>query len=168
MIVLRFLQWVALVVPALFVSLAAFPLGPIIALLPEDQARRRFAWFVTPDNPLTGDAGHVERWKGWPTYIQKLAWLWRNRAYGFSVNVLRAKSNGPVAVRGDPAVSNRPLKEGLVIRTTPEGYFQLYYIKRTMEKRCLRVNLGWKLWNEPGHPMFGQYVASINPFMGVS
>jgi hypothetical protein len=89
-----------------------------------------------------------------------VAWLVRNNASGFDVSVLRARTNGPVKVIGNPKVSNRPLVEGLVIRTVPEGYFQCYYVKAYTKRLCVRVNLGWRLWNEPGHPKFGAFDCS--------
>ena len=161
--------WALLLVPNIVVDLAAFPLAPLLALLDERTADDLFSWFLTPDNPMTGDAGHEARWLGKSVYLKKVTWLWRNRAYGFSSTVLRARSNGPITVVGNPAVSNRPIVEGSVLRTTPEGYWQFYFVKRTFKGRCLRINLGWKLWGTPGDgPLFGQYVFSANPFMGLS
>src|SRR3990167_9575509 len=166
---MKVILWLVLLIPNIIVDLLAFPLAPLIALFDESTAHKWFSWFLTPDNPMAGDAGHELRWIGKPTYIKKVAWLCRNRAYGFSSTVLRARSNGPVTVRGNPLVSNRPFVPGLVIRTTPEGYWQFYFVRRTFEGRCLRVNLGWKLWGTPGDgPLFGQYVFSANPFMGLS
>src|SRR3990167_6263045 len=134
--------WALLLVPNIVIDLAAFLLAPLIALLDARTADDLFSWFLTPDNPVTGDAGHEARWLGRSAYLKKVAWLWRNRAYGFSSTVLRARSNGPVVIKGDPAVSNRPIVEGGVTRATPEGYWQFYFVKRTFRGRCLRVNLG--------------------------
>jgi len=165
----KILLWLALLIPTLVVELAAFPFAPLIALLDEATAKKRFSWFLTPDNPMTGDAGHEARWAGKPIYFKKVAWLWRNRAYGFShLPLVRARSLGPVTVNGNPAVSNRPFVEGLVIRTTAEGYWQFYYVKQTTRARCLRVNLGWKLWGSPMSATFGMYVFAVNPLMGFS
>ena len=166
MIFSKFLLWVLLLVPNFLMELLAFPLAPFIAALDEPTAKKHFPSFLTPDNPMTGDAGHEARWVGKPVYVKKVAWLWRNRTYGFS-HEIRARSRGPVEVTGNPAVSNRPFFPGLVIRTTPEGYWQLYFVKRTLKGRCLRVNLGWKIWTDPlRNPHFGQYVVSFNPLMG--
>ena len=165
---MKIITWLMLLLPNLLMDLLAFPLAPFIAALDEQTAKEFFSWFLTPDNPMTGDGGHEARWAGKPIYVKKVAWLWRNRAYGFGVRVLGARSAGPVQVKGNPHVSNRPLLEGLVLRSTPEGYWQLYYVKSTLRGKCLRVNLGWKLWGNPGEPIFGQYVFSVNPLMGVS
>ena len=162
---MKVILWLALLIPNILVDLLAFPLAPLIALFDESTAHKWFSWFLTPDNPMTGDVGHELRWIGKPTYIKKVGWLWGNGAYGFTSTVLRARSNGPVTIQGNPKIGNRPFVPGLVIRTTPEGYWQFYYIKRTIKDRCLRINLGWKLWG-PDQPWM--YVCSINPLMGTS
>lgn len=161
--------WLLLLIPNFVIDFLAFPLAPLIVLLDEKRATQWFVWFLTPDNPMTGDAGHEARWAGRPVYLKKVAWLWRNRANGFATSVLGARTEGPVSVKGDIRVSNHPLFEGLVRRSTPEGYWQFYYVKRSFKGRCLRVNLGWKLWGaRPSVASPRQYVCSINPLMGYS
>jgi hypothetical protein len=94
--------------------------------------------------------------------------------YNFDINILGVKieSRAELIVIGDTRISNRPLKEGLVRRylTQPDGkkYFQFYYVKAWSSKRCIRINLGWKLWgnNMPGNRV--QLVFSPSPFMGYS
>jgi len=155
---------------SLLADLIAYPAALIIAAWPEDDLVR-WSWFLTPDNPATGDEAHEARWRGRPRYFQKVAWLWRNKAYGFSKTVLGARTNGPVTLWSstDRPVGNKAGRvEGLEIRTTPEGYWQLYYIKRVPwgRSKCLRVNLGWKIWNNElnAHPTFGMLVFTVNPF----
>lgn|SRR3990167_3623577 len=162
--------WIVLLIPYILAHLLAYPLAPIIALLDEQTAKELFWWFLTPDNPMTGDAGHELRWAGKPVYFKKVAWLWRNRAYGFMVNsLMRAKSGGMILTQGNPEVRNSPtLIEGTVIRYTPNGYWQFYLVKRSFKNKCLRVNLGWKLWDAMDRPLFGQYVFSVNPLMGIN
>jgi hypothetical protein len=121
---------------------------------------------VTPDNPITGDEGHEARWAGRSEYMKKVAWLWRNRAFGFAAGVLKATTIGPVLTTGSPAVSNRPLVEGVVLRETPEGYWQWYCVRKMPWGKCLRVNLGWKLWDHPSKSTFGQYVCAVSFTMG--
>lgn len=147
-------------------NVAAYPVAPIMSLFPEAVARHRFSWFVTPDNPLTGDGGHQLRHAGSSEYWRRVTWAWRNRAYGFSASVLKAVTDGPVYERGDYQVGNHPLHEGTRFLWTAEGFWQFYYVRRTISGRCLRINIGWKLWDHPGRPLFGQYVISINPLMG--
>jgi len=165
-------RWLALLLPSFAMSVAAYPVAPLIAaadaLFGEPRTRALFGWFVTPDNPLAGDSGHEARHAGRPRWYKVVAWHWRNRAYGFDANVLRADTRGPVTVDGDRLVGNHPLRQGAVWRTTPEGYWQFYYVRRNplVKGRCIRVNLGWKLWDAPDTPLFGQYVFAVNPFMG--
>jgi hypothetical protein len=168
---MKITRWLMLAPLDFFMSnVLAYLVAPFVACFSDAAARRLFPSFVTPDNPVTGDAGHEARWVGYPSYMKKVAWLWRNRAYGFSASVLKAQTAGPVAIEGSARVSNRPLYEGRVLRWTPEGYWQWYYVRRNplYPKRCIRINLGWKLWDAPGHSMFGQYVLSINPVSGYS
>ena len=162
-------RWLALLIPHLIVTLpVAVLMAPIVALFSTAKAREYFPWFVTWDNPITGDVGHELRWLRKPKYVKKLTWLLRNRAYGFSSMVTGVKPWLNVKVNGDPLVGNRPLREGIVTRTTPDGTWQIYLVYKSFAGRCLRVNIGWKLWGDPSHPNFGQYTFAINPFMGYS
>lgn len=72
---------------------------------------------------------------------------------------------------GDERVNNRPLFEGLVKRTLTSGgttYWQWYYVKAWSKTRCLRINLGWKLWGGKKVGDKASIVFSVNPFMGYS
>lgn len=139
------------------------------------------SWFQTPDYSLDGDYGWMfEHWQ-WEwrdkiprwldEYVGRVGWLGRNTVYGFDIDVLgcKAQPGYSMTISGDIRVSNRPLVEGLVIRTitNPDGtvYWQLYYVKVRNEKYCLRINLGWKLWNIKDG-VSNQMVVSINPWMG--
>lgn len=134
------------------------------------------SWFQTPDNSLDGD-------KGWKTsnrpylvedskfkrWWNRTRWLLRNSTYGFAIDVLGAKllSTDVVVVRGNPKVSNRPLVQGLVVRTVRRNgklkYFQWYYVKAWSSTKCIRINIGWKLW---GNRPSGQLVFSPSFTMG--
>jgi hypothetical protein len=138
-------------------------------------------WFQTPDNSLDGDSG----WKsehlwfkdnniGFHRYINRVRWLWRNSMHGFKHSVLgfRPYKDFVYTYKGNQNVSNRPLCDGLIIRwvknSPGRSAFQFYYVKAWSTTRCLRINLGWKIWQSPKINETCQYVCSINPFMGFS
>lgn len=178
---LAIIKWLARVPVAMFANLVGYFAAPFVVPFasPEGWLPRRLSWFQTPDYSLDGDWGWTfEHWQFrdklpfWlAEYVGRVGWLWRNNMYGFDIDVLGAVAQpGHVfEIKGDPRVSNRPLVEGLVIRTitNPDGkvYFQLYYVKARSEKHCLRINLGWKLWNIR-EGVSNQMVVSINPWMG--
>lgn len=165
---MKIARWIALLPASLLMNLAAYPMAPIIATLDACgvDVQRWFSWFCTPDNPLTGDGGHDARHEGSSRWWRITTWLWRNKSYGFDASVLRARPARPwLNVKGDRLTGNHPLREGYCLRRTLDGYWQFYYVRR-LGKRCLRVNLGWKLWDASDAPLFGAYVFSVNPFMG--
>lgn len=161
--------WLAFLAPNVVARLTAFLAAPVLALLVNEGGRlpRRLRWFETADNTAFGDRRHAERWGRAPTYFRFVAWLWRNKAYTFSNEVLGARTSGPVAVSGNPEIGDRPLVEGWCLRRTPEGYWHLYVVRRWGLGFVLRLNLGWKLWGRPGGPNFGQYVVTVNPLLRV-
>ena len=178
------LKWLAFFV----VNLFSIFIGRIlaIAVVPfandEGWLPNWLSWWQTPDNPLDGDGGWInEHWQ-WryklpafmQTYVGRLGWLWRNNLYGFAIGPLGAlitdiKRN---VVYGDPLVSNRPLHNGWLIHIIEmqDGtfYWQFYFVKAWNEKRCVRINLGWKLWGNVDKGQRKQFVFSPNPLMGYS
>lgn len=133
-------------------------------------------WFQTPDNSLDGDKGWKTEHAQWrfklspplATFVGRVGWLWRNNLYGFSIDVMGAKvkSSDVLVVTGDTATSDNPAHSGSVTRKLyREGelvYFQWYFIY-VYGKRCVRVNLGWKLWGVNGTDKNIQYVVYVNP-----
>lgn len=163
---MKVLLWLLYLLPDLFMSLAAYVVVPIAVAFREANRLPRWArWFETEDNDICGDDGHYRRWQNSPVYFKAVAWLWRNRAYYFSKHVVGAKPfTAIIDVFGNPLVSNRPYVPGWCLRLTPEGYFQLYVIIGWGKNRLVRINIGWKLWGDPMHPNFGQYVFAFNPW----
>ena len=161
--------WMALLIPNLIAKLVAYLAAPFLGLLVNDRGRLPpwLRWFETSDHTAFGDLGHHERWVHRPLYARFVVWLWRNKAYTFSNEILGARTSGPVRAFGNPAISDRPLVEGWCLRRTPEGYWHLYVVRRWGLGFFLRMNLGWKLWGVPGGPNFGQYVFAIHPFRRV-
>jgi hypothetical protein len=174
----RVLQWIVYLPASIAADIAAYVVVPIAVAQQRSNRLPRWArWFETEDNDIFGDAGHFERWFPWggdPAkargklygWAMATAWLLRNRAYYFSSHVIGAQYAVPphVTVRGDPAVSNRPYVPGWCLRTLDNGYFQLYGIIGWGTNRLVRINIGWKLWGDPLHPNFGQFVFAINPW----
>ncbi|MDR2947292.1 MAG: hypothetical protein LBV79_11190 [Candidatus Adiutrix sp.] len=140
--------------------------------------------FQTPDNSLDGDKGWKNEHRlfrdspkvdqGWRRWINRFLWLWRNPAHGFKREYLGFSpgSGFAYAYRGNQQTGNRPLSNGVVYRqaTNPDGRtgFQFYFVRAWSKKYCLRINLGWKLWQSPPVGEYAQHVFSINPFMGYS
>lgn len=178
--------WLLLLPMELAMGLLAFPAAVFLGFFPQFADRLPWRWFTTPDSPLEGDPGHRERWAGLPDWLLRILWLSRNRAYDFSETVLRADASitvhhrqwrttlgdTPLYVEGETAwgewpdwgpipIGDQRGVEGLEFRWTEEGYWQLYWIKAWRSDRCIRVNLGWKLW---GQNLFGQYVFAVNPW----
>jgi hypothetical protein len=165
---MKVVLWFLLLVPNFVAILIAWSLAPLLALLVDDGGRLPPAlrMFETADNPAFGDRDHERRWAGWPHYVRFVAWFWRNPAYGFSNEIIGARTSGPVHVLGNHTVSDRPrLIEGWCLRRTPEGYWHFYVVRRWGLGFCLRLNVGWKLAGEPGGPNFGQYVCHVHPFL---
>lgn len=161
----------------LLVSFLAFPLAPIIVLLSFETVKPPFwAWpWLTPDNPIDGDAGHLERWPDNGScvrvFMRRVAWLWRNRGYGFSEAVTGRDVIGRIKWIGNRSVSDNPLSPGVVIGLASGGVWELYaYVPWLPSlKRGLRVRLGWKIpcnLDCADTPVRVSLVTHINPLKG--
>lgn len=163
------LRYVLSVMASLLADFLNLFLAPLVVLFASKEGwlPRWLWWFQTPDNSLDGDKGWKARVKS--GYISRVRWLWRNSMYGFAISVLgvKCRSTDRIGTEGNPKISNRPLVEGLVVRKVYRDskviYFQWYYVKAWSSTRCIRINLGWKLW---GDSPTGQLVFSPNPCMG--
>lgn len=158
-----YIQWLLLALSSCLMSLIAFPLALILPLFKtqDNHLPRWLSWFDTPDNTLDGDGGHEERWKGYPRYIKQVAWLMRNRAYGYGFFLGRSIDATNLIIQGEPYVSNRPLKNGRCLSIDPSSNtFMFYYVKSYSSKRCIRILLGWKLM-EATQKRTGNYDVSI-------
>lgn len=180
-----YLRWLLLLVPDLLASLLNYPLALVVVLFANEEGYlpRWLWWFQTPDNPLDGDGGwRNEHWQ-WrfklpaslARYVGRVGWLWRNSMYGLAIDVLGAKTQGwdILITSGDTKTGNRPIHDGwcyrVLYRDGQPIYWQFYYVKRWSETRCVRINLGWKLWSfQPGQAINCQFVCSPNPAMGLA
>lgn len=176
---MMYIKYWLLVPITLITRIVNFPLAPVVVLFASDDGwlPRGLWWFQTPDNPLDGDIGWINEHRPYnpeqskfQRWVNRWRWLWRNSFYGFgySVKGFSVKPGFKYSAIGDEAVSNRPYHAGLVRRYLRNGdgkrYFQFYYVRAWTKKRCIRVNLGWKLWGPMTEGRRVQYVFSISPF----
>ena len=169
-----YIKWFLLVTFNLvFKYLVAWPLTPFIVLFAKSDGWLPgwLSWFQTNDNSLDGDDG----WKSgtrpfknndrrFYRYLNRCFWLWRNSLYGFNESVLSVKFCTGLdkiceilVIKGHPGVSNGPKgKSGTVWRyyylNGKLKAWQYYYIRRLKRwpGRCIRINLGWKLFSYGG------------------
>jgi hypothetical protein len=158
-------KWLLLVVLNLILKyFLAWPLTPIVVLFTKSNGwlPNCLYWFQTNDNSIDGDEGWISGTRpfkintGFRCYINRCFWLWRNSLYGFNESVL-SLTYPPIRdheIVGDERVSNSPGFSGTVKRylygTNHKLLaFQFYYIKQLKRwpNKCIRINLGWKLWN---------------------
>lgn len=173
------MKWLGLILANWVASICNLFLAPFVVMFADKDGwlPRWLWWFQTPDNPLAAQVD--DRWfpehdtplKRW---INNVSWLYRNSMYGFSEDVLGFTIEPRFAYYciGDESVGNKPLHEGLVRRYLVSGgktYWQWYYVKAWGPKkyrRCIRINMGWKLWGEKAVGVKKSIVCSINPLMG--
>lgn len=178
-----YLKWALLIVPSLFMAVVGRVLAPVLPLFASADGwlPSWLSWFQTPDNSLDGDAGHRERHPGmdwWSTYKRRVAWCWRNVAYGFDIDILgvEVRSTDKLVFEGDRDVGAKPPRSGWqwkqVKRDDKTIAWQLYVIQqyRIWPQRCLRVNLGWKLFDfeDSVTDQVVQWTAMVNPFFGTN
>jgi len=178
-----YLKYVILVLVSLLVSFLNYFLAPVAVLFASEDGwlPKWLWWFQTPGDSLDGDNGWKEEHrrfkvedKPWKRWYNRTTWLYRNSMYGFAIDILGAKvyNTDTLEIIGDTQVSNRPILNGLVRRTLIRSgrpvYFQWYYVRRWgSSMKCLRINLGWKLWGD-FRTTKPQLTFSPNPFMGIS
>ena len=136
-------------------------------------------WFMTPNTNADGDPAHLERHPGtdwWSTYKRRTAWFWRNSAYGFDRTVagIVSKRSDTLAAYGNMDAGRRPFIPGYNIRKLYDENgklkaWQLYFCVAwpfgLFNTKCIRGNLGWKLWGfEQGEIRNFQWTGMINPF----
>ena len=172
-------RFILLILVNWLASIANWFIAPIAVLFvtPDEHLPWWLSWLDTPDNKLAAQVQdrwfpkHDTKFKRWVNYT---TWLYRNSMYGLSETLLgfTIEEGFTYTCEGDERVGNKPLHEGLVKRTLTSGgktYWQWYYVKAwgpTEWRRCIRINLGWKLW---GNPRVGDKISivfSANPLMG--
>lgn len=132
-------RWLTCLLLCLVAEVLAIPGAFLAAWRPE-----WFPWLMTPDNPVDGDPGHQERWAGKPVYLRRLAWLLRNRAYGFKWGPLGCPA-APYATEGDPAIKNRTGGRAGWFRLSAPPFWYVKVIRPIGFNYCLQIAMGWQL-----------------------
>lgn len=156
--------WIILALLDFLVSLAAFPLVPLIVLF--DSPWWSWPW-MTHDNTIDGDGGHMERWQGKPVWMRRIAWLWRNRGYNFSYYITGSDAIKPVRIVAGRAFWKDANPRGYCIAHSGSIWMIFAWLPYS-RNRGLRVYLGWKLRGaiDSGKPQRAMLVTHINPFKG--
>lgn len=87
-----YLIWFLLIFPSVFMAVFRRLICPILPFFVQEDGHlpKCLSWFDTPFDTADGDRGHQERYPGtseWDTYVRRVAWYWRNCAYGFDMRV---------------------------------------------------------------------------------
>lgn len=173
MLALRMMQYLILLPSHLLMGLLCWILSPVLPLfaLNKETLPKWLSWFQTPDAPLDGDSGHVERCTGYPRYVQRVLWLIRNPAYGFAWSVLAYQPKSKdFNWKGSLGYTNG--KEhgfGWYFITQPDGHFQFFVRKPSVFGQQFYFRFGWKIigiatagtWHERK-----KFVFTLNPIDG--
>lgn len=141
------IRWGLYLLACLVVEALAVLLAPVLPLLANEAGwlPRWLWWFQTPDNSIHGDAGHALRWAGKSHYLREVAWLLRNRAYGFKWTTLSAPMDKAARViDGDTRINRNDGRFGL-LRITMGPYWQWKLVKPIGFGWCVMLNFGWLL-----------------------
>jgi hypothetical protein len=106
----------------------------------ENRLPKWLTWFDTFDADL--DRGVTDGFfTGPPSYWNRVKWLYRNPAYGFSFFVLGVpyKKTEWILKYYVPATPSAPES---FFAYTPQGYFNAVFVKFG-----LKFKIGWKAWN---------------------
>lgn len=128
-------------IACLIAESVAIPVAFIAAAWPAS-----FAWFLTPDNPIDGDVGHQQRTAGWTPYWRRVAWLLRNRAYGFKWGPLGCAA-APFEAIGNMAIKNRDngVAGSLCLHQVGPPFWYRKTIVPLGFGYCLQLAFGWQL-----------------------
>ncbi len=171
------IKWAFLAVSGIVITIIAVILAPVLALFrqADDRLPAWLSWFQQPDTPCCGDAAFHANQMAWTQrkYLWTVFWLWRNPAYGFDAAVLGVTIQDGFVYRswGDELVGNSPLHNGWVFRLVESAgatYWQFYFVHGWTDVKCLRLNLGWKLWGDLQPRQTRSLVCSPNPWIACS
>lgn len=162
--------WMLLAPIDMMVALLAFPLSPFIVLFTSANGHApRLAWpWMTYDNTIDGDSGHLARWAGRPVWMRRIAWLWRNRGYNFSYHVCGVATDKPVCIIAGRTFWNDANPRGWCIATCGKAWMVFVWLPYSAT-RGLRIYLGWKLRgkiDKPHENPRAMLVTHINPLKG--
>ena len=171
------MYWLILSILSFIVTLSVMIFAPLIALFvgKDGELPKWLRWASTEDNPAIGDSLFHTNQMHWTKsyYLYALFWLWRNPAYGFDNYVGAVIPKGFFyESKGDELTTNSPLHEGWVYRKVRApsyndkivSYWQFYLVKRLTKTKCLKLNIGHKLWGNIQAGQVRSLVCTINPF----
>ena len=158
-----YLIWFLLIFPSVFMAVFGRLICPILPFFVQEDGHlpKCLSWFDTPFDTADGDEGHQERWPGTDrrsTYKRRVAWYWRNCAYGFDMRVCGIKVNpdtDQIIYEGNPDIGDDTEISGkckwFAYRDGELIAWQFYYVKHYSLfglDKCVRIGLGWKIWSE--------------------
>jgi hypothetical protein len=162
------MRYFILAPPSILFTILAAILSPVLALFVQENGQLPvwLKWFDTPDNSTYGDQAYRDNQMKGVTSKWWIAtcWLARNPAYGFDQLIGAKIPEGFIySSGGDELTGNTPLHEGWVYRRC-DKYWQFYLVKKLTKTKCLKLNLGHKLWGELKAGQVRSLVCTINPF----
>jgi hypothetical protein len=164
------MRWLLLLPIDLLATPWCWLTAPIVVLFSDGSGwlTRRLWWYQTPDNSLDGDNGwRTEHFVGWPRYIKRVLWLWRNPMYGLAWDgplAAKIKVGDLVATAGDPWIKNRQNAIAGSYFCTVGDHWNYKLVQPLYGDTALMLEFGWKLQEfaqgraESGRAM---YVASV-------
>ena len=168
------MRWFLLAPIDMLVSLIAYPLAPLIVLATNrngDTPAWSWPW-LTQDNPIDGDSGHLERWPdngtAWRRFCRRVAWMWRNRGYGFSYRVCGMATEAQIRIVAGRKFWRDATPRGWCVATCGNAWMIFAWLPYSAT-RGLRVYLGWKLRGKidlPEESPRAMLVTHINPVKG--
>ena len=156
---LKYLSWILLAPLDPVMSVLCVILAPFVVPFYNEKTGHLpyiFRWMETYDNPIDGDKGHIERWEevrkigSFGVYLQRVAWLWRNKAYNFSYHVLGREIASVTKWKGNIHVSSdvEDNQQGYLLMWNDNawGLFAFVPSFRLFGKQFYwRIYVGWKL-----------------------
>lgn len=154
------MYWLFILPLVLLMEVVSILLAPILPLFSKNAWLPDWlGWFQTPDNNLMGDEGHIARWAGKPAYLQQVAWLVRNRAYGFKWDTFGAVPR-PYRLRGTPDIGNRhSYKPGWFFIINEDDFWYFKCVFPITASYCVQLGFGWQL----DAPIHGRSIYMFSP-----
>ena len=154
MLLVKVVTWIPLFLLSMLINVLSLVLAPFIAYISlgnsgTKQVPAYLAWFMTHDNTIDGDEGHLARWPGdtkWIRFKRRVAWLWRNKGYTFDYDVCGEKIKHDIMSYGDTGTTDHG-QAGWLFQFDSEYTWEFYLIYRYPFKqdKCLRIRFGWKI-----------------------
>lgn len=176
------IKWFLLAPVSTFMAVFARLICPILPLFANEKGWLPdwLWWFQTPGDSLDGDNHSWERNPGtdaWSTYKRRVAWLWRNAAYGFDMRICGIEVDPDVdrvIHIGDPDIGDNTGISGVCRWYASKGdtdkplawqFMFVWHYDLWKWHKCVRIGAGWKIWSEePLRLEPAQYWIYFNPF----